>query len=73
MPVEMIKVKSSNIEAVGHDPIANELHVQFKNGSKYKYLDCTAAAHSAFMKSDSIGIHFHHQIKNNFKFEKISE
>jgi hypothetical protein len=59
-PVE----RSSNIAAVGHDPEKNELWVKFKGtGGMYVYQEVDADQHKAFMDADSLGHHFHLNIK----------
>lgn len=68
--MDMVPVTSSNIEAIGYDAPAKELHVHFKGGGKYKYLDVSPAKHAAFMKTASHGKHFAAKIRNAHKFEK---
>lgn len=60
---DLVPVKSSNVSAVGHDPDANELHVEFKNGGKYVYNGISADQHQALMGAKSIGSHLHKVIK----------
>jgi len=56
--VEMVKVVSSNAHMIGHDPDANELHVQFKSdGPTYIYDGVTADEHAELMAAPSIGKH----------------
>jgi hypothetical protein len=71
MPPTMKPVTSKNILAVGHDPEANELHVHFKDGSKYKIHDVDAEKHGALMDADSIGSHFAKVIRPHHKATKL--
>lgn len=64
---DLAPVKSSNIDAVGHDPQASELHVQFKNGGRYVYHGVSADQHAALLKAPSIGSHLHKVIKPKAK------
>lgn len=71
MSVEMKDVKSSNVAAVGYDADAKELHVAFRNGSKYIYHDVDAEKHSALISADSVGGFFNAHIKGGgHKFTK---
>ena len=63
MPVEMNPVVSSNISAIGHDPANAELHVHFKDGSKYIYPGVSAEKHDALSQAESIGSHFSKHIR----------
>lgn len=56
-------VVSSNIQAIGHDPRTNELVIQFKNGSKYRYPGVTTAQYEAFRAAESAGKHFAAHVK----------
>ena len=64
---DLVPVKSSNILAIGHDPSANELHVEFKNGGKFIYHGISADQHAALINADSIGSHLHKHIKSAAK------
>lgn len=59
MAVDMIAVKSGNIESVGHDPAKNELHVKFKaTGQTYVHSNVKAEHHKALMGAESVGKHY---------------
>jgi hypothetical protein len=55
-------VQSSNIKSIGHDG-DKTLSVEFKNGGVYHYHDVTPAQHAALVGADSVGGHFHSNIK----------
>lgn len=67
----MKPVKSSNILAVGYDPAARELHVQFKSG-RYAFADVPPEAAQKLETANSVGGHFHTEIKGRFEARKIS-
>ena len=46
---EMIYVDSSNIEAIGYDEIAQELHVHFLSGAMYAYHSVSREIYDAIM------------------------
>lgn len=67
--IEMQKVESSQIHAIGHDPNTNTLAIRFKrfNGepsSLYHYANFTAEQFESFRNAESIGKHFGAHIKN---------
>jgi KTSC domain len=63
--MKMTSVKSSQIKAVGHDPKTKTLAVEFNGGGLYHYPNVTAEQHKALMEAESIGSHFHKNIKIN--------
>lgn len=68
----MTPVKSSNIAAIGHDPKTNELHVKFKTGATHIYSGVSAEKHAALLAAESIGSHFHHNIRNQHESRKAT-
>lgn len=64
-------VTSSNIAAVGYDPEAKELHVKFKTGATHVYSNVSPEQHQALVGAESVGSHFHHQIRNKFQSRKV--
>ncbi|NEU94802.1 KTSC domain-containing protein [Bradyrhizobium uaiense] len=66
----MKPVKSSTIEAVGHDPDRKVLTVRFNSGATYTYEGVSADQHSALMGAKSVGTHFSQHIRNRFKATK---
>lgn len=72
MPGHQLKpVKSSNIEAIGHDGAS--LIVKFKSGGTYHYHDVPPEHHDAMLAADSPGGYFHAHVKGKFKHTKMGE
>lgn len=69
--VKMLPVKSSNIAALGYDPVAKELHVKFLSGATHAYADVPATTYTAFLNSPSLGSHFSKHIREEFKSRKV--
>jgi hypothetical protein len=69
--MNMRKVKSSTIESVGHNPDTNTLRVRFNNGVEYDYANVNTAQHAAFISAESVGSHFHANIKGKFEHSKL--
>lgn len=69
--MELQPVKSSNIDAVGHE--GDVLTVQFRNGVKYRYSGVPADTFENLMKADSIGKFVNSEIKPNFPYEKVED
>jgi len=67
--VDRKTVTSSNIVSVGYDPETQNMEVEFKGGGVYTYHDVDKAAHDAFINAESIGKHFHANIRS-LKFTK---
>lgn len=68
----MVKVLgSSTIEAIGHDPGANELHVKFKSGATYAYTDVHRLYYQKMLEANSAGSYHAEHIKGVFKHRKL--
>ena len=53
--MQMEKVDSSNVEAIGHE--GDVMHVEFKHGGTYEYKGVTAAGVAKLKGVHSIGVH----------------
>ena len=73
----MTKVKSSNIDEVGHDGQA--LYVRFRSakpdvpGKLYRYPTCGTDHHEALLNANSIGTHFRDNIRDAHTGEPVTE
>ena len=68
--MEFKSVKSSNVDAIMHNPETNQLHVRFKSGGTYIYDGVDAEKHSALMSADSIGGYIHAHVKGKHAVNK---
>jgi len=68
--VDMIYVDSSNIEAIGYDPNAQELHVQFLSGITYVYYNVPENVYEEIMDAPSKGSYFNRIIKGVYEYAK---
>ena len=67
--VDMEYVDSSNVEAVGYDEPAMELHVLFKGSpTVYVYQEVPQHVHEEFMMAPSKGKFVHYELKPRFNF-----
>jgi hypothetical protein len=69
--MKMKNVSSMTIESVGHNPDTNTLRVRFRNGVEYDYANVNAEQHAAFIGAESVGSHFHSNIKGKFEHIRI--
>lgn len=67
--MDMTKVESSNIEAIGHDGI--DLDVEFKHGATYRYKDVPRHVFYDFLHAESKGKFLNSEIKGNYSFSKL--
>ena len=67
---EMVYVDSSNIEAIGYDEMALELHVQFLSGGYYVYHGVPRCIFDEFMYAPSKGSFLNREIKSVYQFTK---
>ena len=68
--IAMTHVNSSNVKAVGHDPNAMELHVEFHSGDRYIYADVPAAVHRDLIAAPSAGRFLHANVRGKFAGRK---
>jgi hypothetical protein len=80
--MEMVKVKSSNISAIGfestsdrHAGLANTvtLRIEFSHGASYDYKAVPKIVFSEFVQSESKGKFFHANIKDKFLAKKVGK
>ena len=71
--IDLTKVKSSQIESIGHHPESSTLAIRFHpkdgepegSGGLYHYANFTGDDFDLFKSAESIGSHFYKHIKNN--------
>ena len=66
MTVALLPVKSSNVEKIGYDKDAAELHVVFRGGNHYIYSGVPPQVHADFLNAESAGKHFIAHIKDRY-------
>lgn len=80
-PIKMIKVDSSNIEAIGFVEnviygdgfaITNVLRIRYLSGYTFDYLGVSRDTHQDFMDAVSKGSFWHKKIKDKYKEIKVS-
>ena len=76
--ITMTHVESSQLAAIGHDPINSTLAIQFKRGegvgNTYYYQNVDAEQFQQFKDAESAGSHFYKSIKpfaEKFPYKKI--
>lgn len=69
--MERTPVKSGQIVSIGHDPEKQVLEIEFKGGGVYHYTGVDADKHAALVASESIGKHFHANIRGQHPFHKL--
>lgn len=67
---EMLYVDSSNIESIGYDDDAQELHVQFLSGGYYIYHQVPRQIYEDLMSAPSIGSFLNREVKGVYQFAK---
>lgn len=67
----LIVNESQQIVAVGFDPLASKLRVEFRGGRTYDYLGVTPDVFAAFVSAPSMGSYHARNIKALFDFERV--
>lgn len=65
---EMHPVKSSNVEAIGHD--GKDLHINYRGGTQFIYHDVDRDIFERALKSESLGRFLFDEVKGKFSFTK---
>lgn len=68
---EMYYVDSSNIEAIGYDQAAQELHVRFLSGDTYVYHGVPQETYDELMAAPSKGSYLNRVVKANYGYSKM--
>lgn len=69
--MNMIKVSSSNLVAVGYDATSSTLRIQFNAGT-YDYYGVPNEVFNGLLNASSKGKYHHAYIKTSYRFRKIS-
>lgn len=69
--ITLTPVKSSNIEAIGHDPATREMHVRFSGGKTYVVHGVSPEQHAEFMAASSKGSHYSATFRKTHKVVKL--
>ena len=72
MAVIKKQVVSSVVKALFYNDETQELTVEFKSGSKYRYDNVDQEEFDSFAKAVSKGKYFNKNVKNNYDYEKVA-
>lgn len=67
------EIDSSNLVKTEYDLDDKTLIAQFKNGTKYKYVEVPHSVYSQFRLSESQGTFFNKMISKNYKYSKLDD
>jgi len=65
------EVESSNIVRTQYDTTTKKMIAEFKNGSKYEYVDVPHEKYTQFRMAQSQGTFFNNYISKNYKYKKV--
>jgi hypothetical protein len=67
-----VTINSSSLSSATYDSLTEDLNIKFKSGSTYQYKKVPWITFTNFRLAESQGKFFMKNIKENFKFKKIS-
>jgi hypothetical protein len=67
----MQHVNSSNVEAVGYDPVEREIYVRFLSGRTYAYGDADEATFEDLRTAASVGSYLNRVLKPGFPCREL--
>lgn len=71
--MDMIAVKSSNLESVGYDASRQILHVAFKHGGVYEYQTVPLQVYRDLMSAESKGGYHARHIRLSYPYVKLGK
>lgn len=71
--IATVEVKSSNIKAVGYDPVSKVLQVDFKNNTSYQYADVPHEQMVDLLSAPSVGKYLAAYIKPTHAATKLED
>ncbi len=70
--MKRVPVDSRSLRALGYDPDAQALEVEFHNGSQYRYEQVPAEVVKALLEADSLGRYFNREFKaRDFPYRRL--
>ncbi len=70
--IVMLPVESSNIAAIGYDPIERTLQVNFLSGTRYRYFSVPQWRFDEFVATPSKGRYLNSEIKGAFDYTRVA-
>ena len=70
--LDFIDVESSNVARIAYDDENQILHVQFLNGSHYKYMDVPETVYNGMLIAASKGRYLWRNIRDQYEYLRIS-
>lgn len=70
--MQLKRVESSSLAAVGYDEAERTLVLEFRNGGTYAYFDVPKSRHRALLRAQSMGEHFMHHIRDRYRCVKLA-
>ena len=65
-------IQSTNIAAIGFDKVHSIIHIEFKSGGAYRYLECDQELYDGLANARSVGRFFHVKIRDIKPFVKVA-
>ncbi len=70
--MKRIALNSSSLRALGYDPDAQVLEVEFSSGARYRYEHVPPEAVQALLEADSLGRHFNQVFKpQHYRYRRV--
>lgn len=69
--MELTRVESSNIEAIGYDEARRTLRIKFKSGQSFDYLGVPIGIYREMMGAESKGKYLTAHVKGRFNSQKL--
>lgn len=65
--MEMIRVNSSAIDAIGYDPNTQQMRIRFKHGGTYSFCRVPQSIFDGFLSSSSKGTYYDRHIRDRYQ------
>lgn len=65
------EIQSTNLVKTEYDTETKSMIAEFKNGTRYEYLDVPHQTYTSFRSAESQGKYFNTEISKKYKFRKL--
>jgi hypothetical protein len=69
--MDRVRVASSNITSVGHDPATSTLEIEFHDAAVYRYSEVPERHFQGLVGAASVGGYFHRHIKGRYRYRRV--
>ena len=71
VPMSSVAVNSTLIARVGYEADSTLLHLEFRDGSLYRYFGVPVEVYEGLLAAESKGVYFNHRVRGAFQHTRL--